>query len=98
MAFALANFSPVGGQSARGKAPQRFSYLTDDTIATVNTAAYFNSISGLLNIGDIIDVVVVDDPAAITSVSAVAMVVVVSNAAGVVDVADGTVITVTDSD
>jgi len=66
-------------------------YTSADAIATVNTAAYFNDASDMLNVRDVI--IVVDSATPTTS-----LVSVLSNAAGVVDVSDGLAITETDSD
>ncbi len=55
MAFALANFSPAGAQSARGKAPQLHTYQSAaDNLAAVKGSGYFDEVAGLLNAGDII--------------------------------------------
>jgi hypothetical protein len=97
MALVLRNLSPVN-PAARGSAPVMWTYMTDDAHAAVDSAGYFNNASTLLGIGDIINVVVVDDPAAVTSVSTYGTHVVLSNAAGVVDVSDVTVGVVTDTD
>lgn len=98
MAFALANLAPGGGQGSRKKAPQLWLYRTADAVATINTAGYFNSAANLLDIGDVIIGITVDDVDTPTSVSASAIYIVLSNAAGVVDVNDGTSLAVTDSD
>ena len=99
MAYVEANFAPAGNQSRRGKSPSLWSYKTDDTHATVDTAAYFNNASSLLTIGDIIHVVVVTNLGASNeAVSTYGTHIVLSNAAGVVDVGDVTVNVVTDTD
>jgi len=99
MAFLRANLAPVGGQSSRGSAPQRFSYKTADTHATVDTTGYFNSVSELLEVGDIIDVVVVAALGANPEVvSTFGKHLVLSNAAGVVDVSNVTAGVITDTD
>lgn len=98
MAFALANLNPIGGQSRRGKAPQMFGYRTADSHATVDSAGYFNNASKILEIGDIIFVTVVDDVDTPTTCSTYGSHVVLSNAAGVVDVSNVTVGVVTDTD
>ena len=98
MAFLRANLNAAGGQSKRGSAPQLWTYWTDDAHATVDTSGYFNSASDILNIGDIIYVVVVDDPAAVTSVTTYGTHIVLSNTGSVVDVSNVTVGTVTDTD
>jgi len=55
MAFALANFTPIGGNSARGKAPQLFSYQSSaDDLAAIKGSGYFDEIANLLEAGDVI--------------------------------------------
>jgi len=89
MAFLIANFAPVGGQSSRGSAPQHFSYKTADAAATIDTAGYFNGASGLVDVGDIIEVISVAALGANPEVvSGYSLHAVLSNAAGVVDVSD----------
>jgi hypothetical protein len=91
MAYAQLGLQPIGGQSKAGNAPQMWSYKSADTIATVNTSGYFNSASDSLKVGDLIYVYDSNTPTA-------SLVVVLSNASGVVDVSDGTAITVADAD
>jgi hypothetical protein len=91
MAYAASGLNPIGGQSKASLAPQMWSYTTTDAIATVNTSGYFNSASELLKVGDLIYVYDSNTPTA-------SLVVVLSNASGVVDVSDGTTIAVTDTD
>ena len=88
MAYALSGLQQVG---PGGNAPRIWGYSTTDAIATVNTAAYFNDASDLLQVRDIIFVCDTNTPT--TSICSV-----LSNASGVVDVADGTAIAETDSD
>lgn len=91
MAFAMSGLTAIG-QSKRGNAPGLFLYKTADTQATVNTVGYFNSIASLLTVGDVIFVYDSTTPSlVITYVNAV-------SAAGVVDIADGTTISATDTD
>ena len=91
MAFAMTGLTAIG-QSKRGNAPGLFLYKTADTQATVNTAGYFNSIASLLTVGDVIFVYDSTTPSlVITYVNAV-------SAAGVVDIADGTTVSATDTD
>jgi hypothetical protein len=91
MAFAMSGLTAIG-QSKRGNAPGLFLYKTADTQATVNTAGYFNSIAALLTVGDIIFVYDSTTPSLVlTYVNAV-------SAAGVVDIADGTTVSATDTD
>lgn len=85
MAFATLNFNPAGGQSKCGSAPQIFTYRTADSIATCDTSGYFNDVTSLLHVGDIIDVQVVDSVSTPTAVSGSGRLVVQSNSAGVVD-------------
>tara|TARA_R100000278_G_scaffold34461_3_gene30978 strand:- start:7401 stop:7616 length:216 start_codon:yes stop_codon:yes gene_type:complete len=70
-----------------------FTYTTTDTVATVNTAAYFNDVSDDVAVGDIIISVTSTGGTLASSIHTV-----VSNASGVVDVSDGTTIAQTDSD
>lgn len=88
MAFALSGLYQIG---PAGSAPRLWAYSTVDPIATVNTSGYFNGASDLLGIRDMI--FVFD-----TNVPTTNIVSVLSNAAGVVDVSDGTPISETDSD
>lgn len=91
MAFAMNGLTAIG-QSKRGNAPGLFLYKTADTQATVNTSGYFNSIASLLTVGDIIFVYDSTTPSLVlTYVNAV-------SAAGVVDIADGTTVSATDTD
>lgn len=91
MAFAMSGLTAIG-QAKRGNAPGLFLYKTADTQATVNTAGYFNTIAGLLTVGDVIFVYDSTTPSlVITYVNAV-------SAAGVVDIADGTTVSATDTD
>lgn len=93
MAFDKTGFQPIGGQAKAGNAPQMWSYVvpTADVIADVAGAGYFNAVSDLLKVGDLIY-------AWDSSVPTGSFVVVLSNAAGVVDTSNATVITMTDSD
>ena len=93
MAFARAGWNPIGGQSKKGTAPQLFTYTTTDTVATLNTAAYFNDVSDDVSVGDIIISVTSTGGTLASSIHTVA-----SNASGAVDVTDGTTIAQTDSD
>lgn len=88
MAFSLSGLQQVG---PGGNSPRIWTYSTTDAIATVNTAAYFNDASDVLSVRDIIFV-------CDTSTPTTNIVSVLSNAAGVVDVSDGTAISETDTD
>ena len=88
MAYGLSGLQLVG---PGGNAPRIWVYSTTDAIATVNTAAYFNDASDLLQVRDIIFVCDTNTPTT-------HLVSVLSNASGVVDVSDGTAIAETDGD
>lgn len=70
--------------------PTLWSYSTSDNQATINTAGYFNGAADDLTVGDVIF--------AHIGSGAVILFPVLSNTGTVVDVADGTVLAVTDSD
>ncbi len=91
MAYSETGLQPIGGQSKAGSSPQMWSYTTTDAIAAVNTSGYFNSAADLLKVGDLIYVYDSNTPTA-------SLVIVLSNASSVVDVSDGTAISVADSD
>lgn len=104
MTFAIANFAPVGntskpltgfGTSSLKGAPSVFSYATNDTQADVNTAGYFNGAVRHLNTGDLIYAVCDTDG---TPAPVLLFVNAVDKSAGTVDVADGTAVSVTDTD
>ena len=90
MAYSSAGFNVIGAANS-GNAPSMYTYTSADAIATVNTAGYFNDLSDTLAVGDII---FVHDSATPT----MSIVMVASNAAGVVDVTDGTAVAMTDTD
>lgn len=54
MAFNRDNFGPIGNVSKRGNAPVMWGYKSADAIATVNTSGYFDSVSDLVTVGDMI--------------------------------------------
>ena len=93
MAYTKANLQPIGGQSKAGNAPQMWSYTAPsaDAIAAINTSGYFNDASDVLKVGDLIHVWD-------SSVPTSTLVTVLSNASGVVDVSDGTALSVADAD
>lgn len=91
MAYSVTGLQPIGGQSKAGQAPQLWSYTTTDAIATVNTTGYFNDAAGVLKVGDLVYVFDSNTPTA-------SLVVVLSNTGSVVDVSDGTSISVADAD
>lgn len=91
MAYSVTGLQPIGGQAKAGNAPQMWSYSSADAIATVNTSGYFNSAADSLKVGDLIYVFDTATPTA-------SLVVVLSNTGTVVDVSDGTTISVADAD
>lgn len=92
MAYSATGFTTVAASKA-GNAPSIYAYKTTDTIATVNTEGYFNSLSSILSVGDLIYCVTSTGSTAVAT-----LVYVLSNASGVVDVNDGTTLANTDSD
>ena len=92
MAFARANWQPIGGMSKRGNAPAIWSYTTTDAKTVVDAAAYFNDVSDDVTVGDMIY-----SYASTGGTATASWHVVLSNAAGVVDVSDGNVMAVTDT-
>jgi hypothetical protein len=90
MAFANTGFATVAA-SKRGNAPSIYTYSSTDAIATVRASGYFNDLSDTLAVGDIIFVYDSSTPT-------MHICLVLSNASGVVDVADGTAVSVTDTD
>lgn len=87
MAYSAAGLTRIGGASNG----DLWFYTTVDPIADVNTAGYFNAASNMLSVRDVI--IVAD-----TNTPTTNFVSVLSNAAGVVDVSNGTAIVETDSD
>lgn len=92
MAYSSTGFTTVAASKA-GAAPSIYAYKTTDAIADVNTAGYFNELSTVLSVGDLVYCVTSTGGTAVAT-----LVYVVSNAAGVVDVNDGTTLAATDSD
>lgn len=92
MAFDAAGLGVVSA-SKKGNAPSIYTYQTADTIADVNTAGYFNSLSNTLAVGDLIYCVTSTGGTRVSTLTQV-----LSNSGGVVDVADGTTLAATDSD
>ena len=93
MAYTKDNLQPIGGQAKAGNAPQMWSYTAPgtDTIADINTEGYFNSASDVLKVGVLMHVWD-------SSVPTSTLVTVLSNTSGVVDVSDGTALSVADAD
>lgn len=93
MAFSRTGWNTIGGMSKKGTAPVIWTYTTTDTIATANTAGYFNDVSDEVSVGDLI---FVNSSTGGTLVAT--LVYVLSNASGIVDINDGTTLANTDSD
>jgi|TARA_R100001163_G_C4917742_1_gene99263 dihydrodipicolinate synthase/N-acetylneuraminate lyase len=94
MAFSRDGWGPLGGQSKAGVLPALYVYTTTDAHTAVDAAGYFNSLSDELYVGDMIFV-----RGSTGGTATLTCHIVVSNASGVVDIGDGTVIgVVTDSD
>ena len=91
MAYSKTDLQVIGGQP--GTSPTIWSYSTADTIATVNTEGYFNGASEILAVGDLMYLWTSSGGTPVAVLSQV-----LSNAYGVVDIADGTVLAATDSD
>lgn len=90
MAFSSTGWNTIAANKA-GNAPSLYSYKSSDTQATINTAGYFNTLSTILSVGDVIFVYDTTTPSlVITYVN--------SNSGGVVDIADGTTVSATDTD
>lgn len=92
MAFSATGFTTVAAPK-RGNAPSIYAYKTTDAIADVNDEGYFNDLSDTLEVGDLIYCVTSTGSTAVAT-----LVYVLSNAAGVVDVNDGTTLANTDGD
>lgn len=91
MAFDKKYFSSGGNHTF---APTIHTYLTNDTIADVNTEGYFNDIAGELRVGDKIYVYADADGGTPTPADFY----VNANDGAVVDVANGDALTTTDAD
>ncbi len=87
MAFSRDGWNPIGGQSKKGTAPQLFSYTTTDAHTDVDGSGYLNAVSDDVAVGDMVMV-----RGNTGGTATLTMHVVVSNASGVVDLSDGTVI------
>ena len=94
MAFVRNDFNTIGGQARAGVTPPMYVYTTTEAHTAVDASGYFNDLSDILNVGDMIIV-----HGSTGGTRTVTMHIVVSNASGVVDVSDGTTIgAVSDSD
>jgi len=93
MAFVRNDFNTIGGQARAGVTPAMYVYTTTDAHTVVDGSGYFNDLSDILNVGDMIIV-----HGSTGGTRTVTMHVVVSNANNVVDVSNGTVIAVVTDD
>ena len=93
MAFDKTGLQPIGGQAKAGNAPQMWSYTSTDAKTVIDGSGYFDSVSDLLKVGDLIYV-----HASTGGTRTYSLHPVVSNASGVVDISDGTAISATDND
>ena len=84
MAYNIDGLSPAGEQSKAGDAPQMWTYKSADAKATVAASGYFNSVSSVLKVGDLVMIYDTATPAASLHI------VLTNTAAGVVDVSAGT--------
>ena len=90
MAFSSTGWSTVSAAKA-GNAPSMYVYKSADTQATINTVGYFNDVASIVSVGDIIFVYDTSTPSMVlTYVNA--------NSGTVVDIADGTTVSATDTD
>lgn len=87
MAYSASGLTRMAG----GGGHSLWFYDSTDAMSVVRASGYFNDAAGMLNVGDAI--FVLDSDAPTLSVSLV-----LSNTGSVVDIADGTAITVTDTD
>jgi hypothetical protein len=83
---------------AHGRNRKLYAYYTTDAPAAVDTSGYFDGAADMLDVGDLLLVVQVDDVADIGSVSAAGWHVVTSNDGAAVDVSDATALSLTDTD
>ena len=93
MAFSSTGFNAVGGQSKAGNAPAIYTYSSTDAQTVIRASGYFNSVSSILKVGDIIFCYSATGGTPVMSTAYVN-----SNSAGVVDITDGVVVTATDTD
>jgi hypothetical protein len=87
MAYSASGLTRLAG----GGGYNMWYYSSTDALSAVRVSGYFNDAATMMNVGDLVVVYDSDAPT-------IAMSVVLSNTGSVVDIADGTAITVTDSD
>ena len=83
-ASGLTNMATGGGHNL-------WFYTSTDALSAVRVSGYFNSAATMMNVGDVVFVYDSDAPTMGISV-------VLSNTGSVVDIADGTALTVSDTD
>jgi hypothetical protein len=93
MAFSSTGFNTVGGQAKAGNAPSIYTYASTDAQTVIRVSGYFDSVSSILKVGDIIFCYSATGGTPVMSTAYV-----VSNASGVVDITDGVTVTATDTD
>ena len=54
MAFVRNDFNTIGGQARAGVTPAMYVYTTTDAHTVVDGSGYFNDLSDILNVGDMI--------------------------------------------
>lgn len=87
MAYSASGLSRMAG----GGGHSLWFYDSTDAMTAVRASGYFNDAASMLNVGDAIFVLDSDAPT-------MSVAVVLSNTGSVVDISDGTAISVTDSD
>ena len=87
MAYSASGLTRMAG----GGGHNLWFYDSTDAMTAVRASGYFNDAASMLNVGDAIFVLDSDAPALSISL-------VLSNTGSVVDIADGTAVTVSDSD
>lgn len=93
MAFSATGFNAIGGQSKSGNAPSIWTYSSTDAQSVIRASGYFNSVSSVLKVGDIIFCYSATGGTPVMSTAYVN-----SNSGGVVDITDGVTVTATDTD
>jgi hypothetical protein len=93
MAYSSTGFNAIGGQSKAGNAPAIYTYTSTDAQSVIRVSGYFNSISSILKVGDLIFCYSATGGTPVMSTAYVN-----SNASGVVDITDGVTVTATDTD
>jgi hypothetical protein len=93
MAFSSTGFNAIGGQSKAGNAPAIYTYTSTDAQSVIRASGYFNSISSILKVGDLIFCYSATGGTPVMSTAYVN-----SNSGGVVDITDGVTVTATDTD